>query len=505
MRQKRLFLGVIGLALLPLAASAQIYQDVSNSTATVVRDPARQASTEIDAVLFNPAGTALLDDGWHLSLSGKLAYQNFNLSDYHSTVEKSMVDYIPSLQAAYKKGKWAFSFSLGNEGGYGHSFLSEDPTLSGVLTKLDNRLFDTYKEWASEYTTMCDKYDQIVSKTVVTGDLYNFSARIGAAFQINSHLSAYLGLRLNYVTEKTTVNIDQWIEKADGNREFANDYFTAIDNDFRKTILKDNQSYEDLVELCNLLGIDASYFQNQIDLRNSIADLGSELSQMMAGISNSATWIDKRTNGWGISPVIGVNYSINRFNFAAKYEFETKIHTQGNSLSYHVPNVLSLGASWQIKDNLKVSAGGSWYWQNFSNIYGRNQTAYLNDIFNIDNISNTDATIKTPLNGNGKLNSWDASASVSFSPVKDLTFSFGYTYNYQRPIHKGFWERSISFYSIGMNVVSGGLRYDINDRVQLDCGISKKMSCTDIHNFVSDLSADGHHGLNMSAGININL
>ena len=66
------------LTFLPELTNAQIYQGLQNSTATVVRDPARQSSTEIDAVINNPAGTAFLNDGWNLSLNGKLGYQSFD-------------------------------------------------------------------------------------------------------------------------------------------------------------------------------------------------------------------------------------------------------------------------------------------------------------------------------------------------------------------------------------------------------------------------------------------
>jgi len=111
------FIGLVVLALLPVATNAQLYQDVSSSTAAIVRDPARQASTEIDAVINNPAGTAFLKDGWHFSLSGRVNRQNIDLQSFSSTSTQMMVDYIPSLQAAYKKTKLPYRCLIQTKGG----------------------------------------------------------------------------------------------------------------------------------------------------------------------------------------------------------------------------------------------------------------------------------------------------------------------------------------------------------------------------------------------------
>ena len=505
MKQKTMFLGVIGLALLPLAASAQIYQDVSNSTATVVRDPARQASTEIDAVLFNPAGTALLDDGWHFSLNGKLAYQNFSLGDFHNTVEKSMTDYIPSLQAAYKKDSWAFSLSFGNEGGYGHSTYSEDPMLSRILTNISNQGFDIYKRAMSVFASSCNQYDQLVSKVLVGGNLYNYSARIGAAYQINPHWSVYAGLRLNYVTEKTNVNVNRWVVRSNGEVALANDYFNAVDADFKKAMNEIGQTYETLVELCNSLGIDASDYENMVELSNLVAGMAGEINAKAAKTPYSTILIDERTNGWGISPIIGVDYKIGQFNFAAKYEFETKIHAQGDALSYHIPSILSLGADWQIKDNLKVSLGGTLYHQDYSKAYGRKQMVDLSDddlYFNLAKATGYASYINTGSN----LTSGDISASISFSPIEHLLFSIGYTYdNTLVLMSKSIYPQSIHMGEglLHTNIISGGLRYDINDKVQLDFGISKKMSYSGYYS--TSYSLLGFAKTNVALGINVNL
>ena len=505
MKQKRIFLEVIGLALLPLATSAQIYQDVSNSTATIVRDPARQASTEIDAVIHNPAGTAFLDDGWHLSLSGKLSYRSFTLSDNHNDVEETMLDDIPSLQAAYKKGPWTLSLSIGNEGGYGRWTNFKEPMLSRILTNTCNQAFDVYKGMMSGIASnSCSPYDQLVNYVMVSGDLYNYSARIGAAYQINQNLSVYGGLRLNYVTEKTSVGVSRWVEMANSGKKTTRDYFNDVDADFRKTIQDFKEPYEMLVEIGNILGADVSKAQEYIELCNLLTDVLGAYNNGIAATPDYTFLIDKRTNGWGISPVIGLDYKTGKFNFAAKYEFETKIHTQGSCMAYHIPSVLSLGASWQMKDNFKVAVGGSLHHQSSNSIYGRSQTTDISNedlYFNMGTSVGNQTSFHTASNS---LTSGDISASVSFSPIEHLMLSVGYTYAKQSLNYKGSFLQVMPIAeNLQADIISGGLRYDISDKVQLDFGISKKSS-TGGH-YYADYSLYGLREINMSAGININL
>ena len=497
----------MGLTLLPLAASAQIYQDVSNSTATVVRDPARQASTETDAVLFNPAGTAFLDDGWHFSLNSKVSYQKFDLSDNYTHIGESTKDRMPSLQAAYKKGPWALSFAIGNEGGYGSWDSSEDPTLSRLLTNINNQIFDVYKNIMNPFSSNCNNYDQLVSKVLVGGSLYNYSTRIGAAYQINSHLSVYGGLRFNYATERSIVTINRWVARSDGGISTVKDYFSAVDADFQTSMQNVRDGYQTLADLCNLLGIDASHYEEIVDLSDLAATMGGELNNQIAGTPNATTLIDERNSGWGLSPVIGIDYKVGKFNFAAKYEFETKIHTNGDALSYHIPSTLSLGASWQIQDNLKLSLGGTLYHQNFDKLYGRKQMTDLSDdniFFNMNGIAQViNSNVSIYAIGNDCTDG-DISASISFSPINRLLFSFGYTYASQSMIGKGIYSQSITMSPVNSDIISGGLRYDINDKVQLDFGISKKTSrSTQQSNLAYYLSQI--EGTTMSAGININL
>ena len=63
---KKLFTSIL-MAAFALTSFAGGLLTNTNQHSAFVRNPARFASLGIDAVYFNPAGTAFLQDGWHLS------------------------------------------------------------------------------------------------------------------------------------------------------------------------------------------------------------------------------------------------------------------------------------------------------------------------------------------------------------------------------------------------------------------------------------------------------
>ena len=55
----------------------------TNQSAQFVRTLSRNASTQVDAIYFNPAGVTQLDDGWHLAFHNQTIMQE-------KTVENSL-------------------------------------------------------------------------------------------------------------------------------------------------------------------------------------------------------------------------------------------------------------------------------------------------------------------------------------------------------------------------------------------------------------------------------
>ena len=108
---------------------------------------------------------------------------------------------------------------------------------------------------------------------------------------------------------------------------------------------------------------------------------------VMPGVATSEDLtLDCAQSGFGITPIIGVDWNLGKLNLAAKYEFRTKIELENESNNSanltalaaqvpavavyadgaknrsDIPAILSLGAMYQISDNVRAMVGGVYYW-----------------------------------------------------------------------------------------------------------------------------------------------
>lgn len=114
MKPKQLWKCLVSLLLFGMAGTANVVaqgylSDMTTANAVLTRDPARQASTGIDAVITNPAGTALLEDGFHFSVNGIFSYQKIEstINESSSVLHSHDTRILPAVQLAYKKNRWS--------------------------------------------------------------------------------------------------------------------------------------------------------------------------------------------------------------------------------------------------------------------------------------------------------------------------------------------------------------------------------------------------------------
>ncbi len=206
-----LVLGVI----LPTAANAAGLHHNTNQSAEWVRTLNRNASTDIDAVFYNPAATALFEDGLHLYLSNQMILQNRYVSD--STDLESMglsaglhdeyqgelfAPLFPSFYAAYKTGSLAVSAGFGVIGGGGSVTYEEGlPSFHllaarpvGVPGAIANALDPSQPSTAIDLSEVDMKFE---------GDSVFHSAQLGGAYAVNDWISLGLVGRLVFASEST--------------------------------------------------------------------------------------------------------------------------------------------------------------------------------------------------------------------------------------------------------------------------------------------------------------
>lgn len=80
--------------------------------------------------------------------------------------------------------------------------------------------------------------------------------------------------------------------------------------------------------------------------------------------------LESKQSGWGVTPILSINYKLSNLNLAARYEFRSSLNVQNNTkvddtglyadgvnTPHDIPAQLSLGADYAITKSLNVSAG----------------------------------------------------------------------------------------------------------------------------------------------------
>jgi len=121
---KKITLLMASMMLIQIAFAGGLVTN-TNQSVQFIRMLSRNASTDIDAVYFNPAGLIKLHDGWHFAFSSQTIFQDkttntsFPLLNSKEYVGEVSVPVFPTGFAVYKKQNFALSLGFGPNGGGG--------------------------------------------------------------------------------------------------------------------------------------------------------------------------------------------------------------------------------------------------------------------------------------------------------------------------------------------------------------------------------------------------
>ena len=156
-------------------------------------------------------------------------------------------------------------------------------------------------------------------------------------------------------------------------------------------------------------------------------------------------------SGIGIAPIIGIDWRVGPFNFAAKYEFRTEIHMtnessvnkaseipavnkfrDGEKIDEDSPAQLAFGAMWSITDAIRLNLG-------YHHFYDKNARWYNNSQDLLDGGTNEylagaewDITDKFTISAGGQLTRYQLTDAY----MNDMSFvvnssSVGFGFNYK--------------------------------------------------------------------------
>ncbi len=394
------------LALMMAAAEAAMAGGLltnTNQNVAFLRNPARDGAIGIDGVYSNPAGVVFLGEGFHLSINLQNAHQTrtiqttsplfFNNANHagqqmHQFKGKADAPIIPSLQAAYNKGKWSFQFGFAITGGGGKcefedglgSFEQEVGKVTNYAPKV-NMLYQTLGDAGipgMSNHTMGNKY---AYDSYMRGRQYYYGFTIGAGYKVNDNLSVYGGLRMLYGSANYygyAKNIQ--VEHKEGETSAmvnASEHFSQ---------LRDNMNYyAGLVEGSNPA------------MAQQLRGAAEKIDSLSIGTQDIELNCDQ--TGWGIAPIIGVDYKTNKLNLAAKYEFKTRMrlknkaanslsaenismldkYADGGKVAEDTPALLTVGAQYSILPSLRINAGWHHYFDVDTKQYSKDMLGDSNE------------------------------------------------------------------------------------------------------------------------------
>jgi long-chain fatty acid transport protein len=382
----------------------------SNQSIIFLRMLARNASTDIDAVYYNPAGLTKMKDGFYVSISNQTIFQTQTVTNDFMFLNKS--EYIgdvkapvyPSGFAVLKKGKLAISLGFGVLGGGGSA---------------------TYETGLPSFEYQIAALPALVSKgmgiptTGYSADIFfdgrsvYWGTQLGISYAINRMISVSVGGRYTMATNTYSGHI--------------------------KDIMINPIS--DSLGLTGTMIPAAAFFT-------------------AAGQANMTPYVtdkevDAKQSGTAFTPIIGFNYSpTKRFNLGIKYEMATKLELtnetttddtgmfpDGAVSSNDIPAFLAAGVSYYVTKKFKTSVSYRTFFDKDADWGGRETL--------LDN------------------NSSDISVGFEYLLNEKFIASLGYSLS-QTGVTEAY-QRDMS-YSLSSNVIGLGFKFMATNKLSIDVG-----------------------------------
>jgi len=390
----------------------------TNQSAIFLRMLARNASTDVDAVYFNPAGLVKMKDGFYVSIHNQTIFQTqtitndfmfLNNAEYIGDVKAPV---FPSGFAVLKKGKLAISLGFGPVGGGGSATYETGlPSFEYQIAALPALV-----------SNMGVPTTQYSADIFFDGTSIYWGGQLGISYAINKMISVSAGGR--YVMATNTYN------------------------GYIKDIMINPTNPK-----LGLTGtmIPASMF---------FAAAGQEGLVPMVTDKN----VDAKQTGSAFTPVFGLNLApTKRLNIGFKYEMATKLtltnetttddvgmFPDGGETSADIPAYLGAGVSYLLTKKFKASVSYSTYFDKDADWGGRELL--------IDK------------------NSSDLSIGLEYKAAKKIIASIGYSMS-QTGVTEAY-QQDMSF-SLGSNTIGLGFRYLATSRLAIDVGGLYVMYATD--------------------------
>ena len=489
---KKLLLALAATVTTPLFAGGLVTN--TNQNAAFLRQLSQDAIIDITGLYMNPAGTAFLAPGAHVSFNIQnakqsrdiattfplFAYNMKNSNTTHKFEGDAYAPVIPSIQFSYNWEKWSINanFALGGGGGkceFDAGLGSFEALYAGtiyknVATSIATQLAQGYAAQAiPQYmaggmtleqaqaavagpaaayaqenlpATLKQAYQGYSLNAYMKGRQYYFGLSVGATYKVMDNLALFGGLRAVYSTN----NYNGYVEDVN---------YTVLGN-----------------------------------TTNANSDLTMNADQ----------------TGWGFTPMLGIDWKINEhWNVAAKYEFKTRLRLEnktemnnfaaetaktkpvlgqfanGTKIAADIPSLLTMGVQYSPVSALRLQTGFHWYGDKAATQFGNKQ-----DLIDKD--------------------TWEITAGIEYDLCKWVTISGGW-----QSTNYGLSDAHMNDLSFTTNSNSWGVgaRVNITEKWNIDLGFMQtiyKDRTVNIENYENSglPKSDTYSRTNRVLGIGLN-
>lgn len=237
---KKVLLIFVGLVLAAQIGFAGGLVTNTNQSTSWTRMLVRDASTQIDAVFYNPAGLVKLNDGFHFSISNQFLFQKQTITSTYPYLNNG--EYVgnisapifPGVYGAWKKGRVAVSVGFNPIGGGGgasfdNGLPSMETPFAGLVPMLSAGMQPVFEGTGglipARYPTA---YNMNMS---FEGTSVYFGIQAGVSFEITDNISLFAGAR--YVWAKNTYQgaISNVTVDVNGDKVAPGEYVGGVQSD----------------------------------------------------------------------------------------------------------------------------------------------------------------------------------------------------------------------------------------------------------------------------------
>lgn len=429
----------------------------TNMSAAFGRNLSREGAISIDGVYFNPAGTTFLKPGLHLAINWQLITQHRYIANNYELFAKntqnpttnrnfkghSLAPFFPSVQAAYNWHRFSFQANAGVGGG-------------GGKCTFDDGL---------------GSFEKIVSETAL--------AASGLARTVDGSLvSTLVGARVPEATARDMVRDNGFSSKQ---------YFGSEGQYSAESFMRGRQYYygvslgvgykltDDLSVFAGARGVYASC--NYYGYVRNIKVGNMPLYQVLDPTKTNSADIELSCDqsGFGVTPILGIDYRLGRWNFSAKYEFKTRMRLKNSSVN-QFPSIGNLS------DNLAKALNATLQKTNMS---AEQAAAVTTATLSSPTVTGTMSALKARFDQgiseatgeyqDGKSIPADlpgiAAVGVGYTPTDELRLTAGFHYYFDKQAHS--YNNRNKLLKRGTMEYSAGVEYDPIQLVTVSAGYQR--------------------------------